>query len=416
MFGYPGLDAGLNTLRFGGDIAFAIGRVGRGLPSLVYATSSQLISLLINPKMKQHLTGNEVFEFKSVSPLEVWEEINKLDKSKKTSSEISSDVVKLISGFSLEHITYFINKMFSSNKFPGKLKLADVSPIFKCGESTQKANFRPISVLSAFSKVFERIMSKQIQPFTSKFLSSLLCAFQNGHSTQHALFRLIETCRKTLDEKGVVGMVLMDLSKAYDCLPHGLLIAKLAAYGFGQNSLALISNYLSQRKQRVNVGSIFSEFQEIASGVPQGSVLGPLFFNIFVNDFIFAMKSSHTCNFADDNTVYACDKDVESVAMRLEDDISRALDWYKDNRMVANPKKVQVMFLGLKQHQEFFLEIEHKSIDVTRSVKLLGISVDDCWGYCEFPLLKEMTLTLIGSLINGTSEAFWGMRNFTKEG
>ena len=182
-------------------------------------------------------------------------------------------------------------------------------------------------------------MSKQIQPFTSKFISSLLCAFRNGHSTQHALFRLIETCRKTLDEKGVVGMVLMDLSKAYDCLPHDLLIAKLAAYGFGPNSLALISNYLSQRKQRVKVGSTFSEWQEIVSGVPQGSVLGPLFFNIFVNDFIFAMKSSHVCNFADDNTVYACDKDVESVAMRLEDDISRALDWFKDNRMVANPKK-----------------------------------------------------------------------------
>ena len=89
------------------------------------------------------------------------------------------------------------------------------------------------------------------------------------------------------------------------------------------------------------------------------------------------MTSSHVCNFADDNTVYACDKDVESVAMRLEDDISGALDWFKDNRMVANPKKFRVMFLGLKQHQEFFLELENKSIDVTRSVKLLGISVDD---------------------------------------
>ena len=83
------------------------------------------------------------------------------------------------------------------------------------------------------------------------------------------------------------------------------------------------------------------------------------------------MNSSHVRNFADVNTVYACDNDVESVAMRLEDDISGALDWFKDNRMVANSKKIQVMFLGLKQHQEFFLEIENKSINVTRSVKLL---------------------------------------------
>ena len=161
----------------------------------------------------------------------------------------------------------------------------------------------------------------------------------------------------------------MDLSKAYDCLPHDLLIAKLAAYGFGPNSLALISNYRSQRKQRVKVGSKFSKWQEAVSGIPQGSVLGPLLFNIFVNDFIFAMKSSHVCNFADDNTLY----DVESVATRLGDDISRALDWFR----VANPQKFQVIFLGLKQNQVFLLEIGNRIVEATRSVKLLGITVDD---------------------------------------
>ena len=327
--------------------------------------------------IKRQSDRNEIFEFTSISPLEVWEEVNKLDSSKKTSGEISTDVVELISGYSLQHLTYFINKMFTNNEFPGKLKLADIPPIFKSGESTQKGNYRPMSVLPALSKLFKRIMIKQIQPFTNKFLSKLLCAFRNGHNSQHALFSLNETCRKTLDEKGVVGMVPMDLSKAYDCLPHDLLIAKLAAYKFGPNSLALISNYLSQRKQRVKVGSKFSEWQEIVSGVPQGSVLGPLLLNIFVNDFNLAMKSTYVCNFADDNTIYACDKNAESVAARLEDDVSRALDWFKSNRMVANPQKFQAIFLGLKQNQEFLLEIGNIIVKATRSVKLLGIPVDD---------------------------------------
>ena len=131
--------------------------------------------------------------------------------------------------------------------------------------------------------------------------------------------------------------MLMDLSKAYDCLHHDLLIAKLAAYKLGPNSLALISSYLSQWKQRVKVGSKFSERQEKVSGVPQGSVLGPLLFNVLVNDFILTMKSTYVCNFADDNTIYECDKDVESVAARLEDDVSGALDWFKSNKKVANP-------------------------------------------------------------------------------
>ena len=172
-------------------------------------------------------------------------------------------------------------------------------------------------------------------------------------------------------------MVLMYLSKAYTRLTHDLLIAKLAAYKFGPNSLALISNYLSQRKQRVKVGSKFSEWQEIVSGLPQGSVLVPLLFNIFVNDFILARKPTHVCNFADDNTIYACDKDVESVAARLEDDVSGALVWFKSDRMVANPQKFQIIFLGMKQNQEFLLEIGNIIVKATRSVKLLGITVDD---------------------------------------
>ena len=132
--------------------------------------------------------------------------------------------------------------------FPEPLKVVDVSSLYKSSESTCKVNYRPLSVATAISKVFERLLAKQIKSFVATKISNLLCAYRKGHSAQHALIRIIETIRKTLDRKGVAGMILMDLSKAFDCMPHDLLIAKLKAYGFGLQGLRLIANYLSDRK------------------------------------------------------------------------------------------------------------------------------------------------------------------------
>ena len=138
-------------------------------------------------------------------------------------------------------------------------------------------------------------------------MSVYLCGFRKGYSTQHALMRLIEKCREFLDKHGHAGALLMDLSKAFDCLDHDLLIAKLHAYGFGRSALALIYNYLNERKQRVKVNGKFSEWKESTKGVPQGSVLGPLLFNIFINDIFSLVNDTEVCNYADDTTIFACD-------------------------------------------------------------------------------------------------------------
>ena len=138
----------------------------------------------------------------------------------------------------------------------------------------------------------------------------------------------------------------MDLSKAYDCVNHDLIIAKLEAYGVAENSLRLIQNYPSQRQQRVKVGLSLIEWLEIIRGVPQGSILGPILFNVFINDLLLFIKETDICNFADDTTLYACGKELDTISFKLEIKTKTVIQWLKDNEMVANPSKFQLMFLS----------------------------------------------------------------------
>ena len=129
----------------------------------------------------------------------------------------------------------------------------------------------------------------------------------------------------------------MDLSKAYGCISHDLLIAKSEAYGFHRNALKLVYSSLTTRIQRVKIRSSYSSAKEISIGIPQWSVLGPLFFNTFTNDIVLIEMESDVCNFADDTTIYACDTSIETVITRLDSELNRILQWLTDNGMKANP-------------------------------------------------------------------------------
>ena len=168
----------------------------------------------------------------------------------------------------------------------------------------------------------------------------------------------------------------MNLSKAYDCLPHDLHIAKLEAYGFSNDSLQLVCSYLESRHQRVKIGSYKSSRKKIKIGVPQGSVLGPLLFNIFINDLFLMSLESEICNFADDNAIFACGNTIKEIVIKLENDLGRLLVWFSKNGMIANPEKFQIMFLGLSDQRRLRLNIEGQKLSATDTVKLLGIQID----------------------------------------
>ena len=138
----------------------------------------------------------------------------------------------------------------------------------------------------------------------------------------------------------------MDLSKAFDCIPHDLLVAKLHAYGLTEEAVTFIYSYLKRRKQGVKINNTESVFQILLSGVPQGSILGPILFNIFINDLFLFLKDVDLANFADDNTIYTANKSIEKLLEVLERESKSAIDWFKINDMIVNPDKFQAMILS----------------------------------------------------------------------
>ena len=246
--------------------------------------------------------------------------IKNIPNNKAARGEIPLHILKQC-GFTYQMLTDCIIDALSQGIFPDSLKFANITPVHKKDEATDKQNYRPVSVLPLLSKVFEKVIYDQLSQYLDKYLNSLLCGFRKAHSSQHALFKLLQAWQEELDKSGFVGTILMDLSKAYDTLPHDLLVAKFEAYGIDKNGLNLIHNYLTNRNQRTKVSSSYSDWYDIVKGVPQGSSLGPLFFNLFINNLFLFIERTNICNFADDNTIYSCIIDLKTILKDLKFDM-----------------------------------------------------------------------------------------------
>ena len=328
-------------------------------------------------KIKENMGEQNSFTFHPIDMESVIQEINLLNTSKATPKDsIPIHIIKDNYDIFAYKLAIDFNFAINSGTFPNNLKY-----VFKKRNRLDKSNYRPVCILSAISKIFERLLFYQINTYMDPKLSVYQCGFRKNMSAQNCLLFMLEKWRKCLDKRGSAGVILTDLSKAFDCLNHDLLIAKLNAYGCDVNTLKLFYSYLTNRLQRVRVNSSYSSWSEIIYGVPQGSILGPLLFNIYLSDLFMFSENSNIVNYADDNSPFCCDKDTTSVIEQLEYDTKALLEWFKTNGLKANPDKFQLILN--ETDEKYFIEIGNIKIFNKKCKKLLGINIDNKLSFDE---------------------------------
>ena len=325
------------------------------------------------------------FNFSKITEKETLTIINNL-KSKNSSGkdEISNKLLKSIKCEISKPLTIIINQSLKTGIFPDALKVAKVKPLFKKGDNCCLNNYRPISVLPTISKIFERVMYIQLYTFfnVNNLLSEQQYGFRSQHSTELACIKLVDYILKEMDnirDMKIPTSIFLDLSKAFDTLNFDILLCKLKYYGIDGISLNLIKSYLTNRFQYVQFENSESGLREIKTGIPQGSILGPLFFSIVINDLVNSRTKFRFLMYADDTTIYFNLDDFPLVNREFEIncELEKVNTWLKLNKLSINVDKTKCMFFHKRRPiTPLQFSMNNRAIDVVENFNYLGIILD----------------------------------------
>ena len=347
--------------------------------------ASQINTSNLNFETYVKNTESEFTAFQPVRVNHVYQLLTGLSSNKATGiDKISCKIIKIASPAISDSLTHIFNQAITLSSFPDEWKMARVIPLYKNGQRNVAGNYRPISVLPAISKIMEKILYNQLYSYLSKFrlLSDSQFGFRKFHSTATALLDCTNDWYVNLDRKMFNLVVLIDLKKEFDTVDHQILLRKLELYGIKGQALSFLNSYLSNRSQKCQINGFLSSEKVIRCGVPQSSILGPLFFLLYINDLPQCLSKTKPRLFADDTNLTASGNSITRLEAAVNSDLENLKKWLIANKLSLNVAKTEFMLIGSKQmiksvsNLQPNVVIENKQIKQVHECKTLGVTVD----------------------------------------
>ena len=296
--------------------------------------------------------------------------------------DISPYICKKIISTIASPLCSIINQSFNTGVFPDELKIARVVPIHKAGDKLLVTNYRPISILPFFSKIFEKLMHNRLMKYldTNDILTNNQYGFRNKSSTHLALLNLTDIITKELENNNFSIGVFIDLSKAFDTINHTILLQKLGRYGIRGTILDWFHSYLNNRTQYVNINDSNSDPLPVTVGVPQGSILGPLLFIIYINDIVNVFALMNTIMFADDTNLFFSNKDLSILFKTVNNELEKIAKWFKCNRLSLNLDKTSYIIFTTRNKKiidtNLDIKIDGITLELVQKTKFLGVIIN----------------------------------------